>query len=249
MRLQLISDLHTEFYHDKERDWSLEMCQRIEIVPDLDFLVIAGDLVVPARQRPEVVMGVFDFFRKKARHILYVEGNHEFYGGLGEATRNRLREVMPSNYTWLRNEHKNLDGIDFYGGAMWFPNADGLDMLYRDQINDWFQIDDLRYWVYSENRAFREGLKSCHQKTIVISHHLPSMMSVPQEYKFSHTNRFFVSNQEHEIWNYHPRLWLHGHTHQPCDYKIQDTRVVCNPYAYPLERRDQGPYPTVVLDV
>lgn len=246
MRLQLISDLHTEFYDE----FPLRMCQRIEIVPDLDFLVIAGDLVVPARQKPEDVFGIFDYFSRKARHILYVEGNHEFYGSGWTATRMRLSEVLPKNYTWFRNDEHTIDGVHFYGGAMWFPNSDGLDGLYREYLNDWFQVFDLREWVYKENVAFREGAKNLvRPETIVISHHLPRHESVPQEYKFSHTNRFFVSDQGPVIWNNRPRLWLHGHTHQPCDYMIQDTHVVCNPYAYPLERRDQGPYPTVVFDV
>jgi Icc-related predicted phosphoesterase len=32
-----------------------------------------------------------------------------------------------------------------------------------------------------------------------------------------------------------PALWLHGHTHGSCDYKLGDTRVVCNPMGYPGE--------------
>ena len=31
------------------------------------------------------------------------------------------------------------------------------------------------------------------------------------------------------IEEYQPKLWIHGHTHVPCDYKIFATRVVCNP--------------------
>ncbi len=35
-----------------------------------------------------------------------------------------------------------------------------------------------------------------------------------------------------------PRLWLHGHTHTPCDYDFHATRVICNPRGYPGERSD-----------
>ena len=28
------------------------------------------------------------------------------------------------------------------------------------------------------------------------------------------------------------RLWTHGHTHEPFDYMIGETRVVCNPRGY-----------------
>ncbi|MDX8482282.1 hypothetical protein RFN28_28060 [Mesorhizobium sp. VK24D] len=29
-----------------------------------------------------------------------------------------------------------------------------------------------------------------------------------------------------------PALWLHGHTHDSCDYQVGNTRVVCNPRGY-----------------
>jgi hypothetical protein len=28
------------------------------------------------------------------------------------------------------------------------------------------------------------------------------------------------------------RLWTHGHTHEPFDYEIGATRIVCNPRGY-----------------
>ena len=34
------------------------------------------------------------------------------------------------------------------------------------------------------------------------------------------------------------RLWIHGHTHDSCDYRLGDSRrsvrVVCNPRGYPV---------------
>ena len=30
----------------------------------------------------------------------------------------------------------------------------------------------------------------------------------------------------------HAALWLHGHTHDSFDYRINGTRVVCNPRGY-----------------
>jgi predicted phosphodiesterase len=31
-------------------------------------------------------------------------------------------------------------------------------------------------------------------------------------------------------------VWIHGHTHTPCQYVVGDTRVICNPIGYPRER-------------
>jgi hypothetical protein len=30
-------------------------------------------------------------------------------------------------------------------------------------------------------------------------------------------------------------LWIHGHMHDPFDYEINGTRVICNPRGYPGE--------------
>jgi Icc-related predicted phosphoesterase len=34
---------------------------------------------------------------------------------------------------------------------------------------------------------------------------------------------------------YQPALWVHGHVHNSCDYRVGATRVVCNPHGYGLE--------------
>lgn len=245
MRLQLISDLHTEFHKRP-----LDLCKSIEIAPDLDFLVIAGDLVVPARQDINQVHGIFSYFADKAAHVLYVEGNHEFYGSCYPWACDMLEKLLPSNFTWLRNGAVMLRGVHFYGGTMWFGNEDGLDPLFRYQINDWSQISDLTGWVYRENAAFvREGQRHIRPETIVISHHLPHRDSVPALYKEAGTNRFFVSDQSKLIAEKRPCLWLHGHTHHPCDYWLGNTRVVANPYGYPAERRGLGKYPVVLFNI
>ena len=32
-----------------------------------------------------------------------------------------------------------------------------------------------------------------------------------------------------------PALWVHGHTHDSCDYRVGNTRVICNPRGYENE--------------
>jgi len=250
MRLQLISDLHTEFYHTPLDPYptALEFCRSIEIAPDVDFLVIAGDLVIPARQDLNLLTGILNHFSRLAKHVIYVEGNHEFYYGEQLRTLFTLRSVMPKNYTWLSNDAATLDGVHFYGGTMWFPDLDGLNWLFRDDFNDWELIENLRSWVYKENTAFTENaMKLVTRDTIVISHHLPHTNSA-REYRDA-CNRFFVSDQTPLITEKVPRLWLHGHTHTAYDFTLGDTRVVCNPYGYPRERKWKRPYLPVILDV
>lgn len=232
MRIQLISDLHTEFYVQP-----MHMVPKIPIDPAIDVLVIAGDLVVPARQNPKNIQRVFEYFSKQAPHVLYVTGNHEYYGGTREQVDFVLKSYMPKNFLWLDNSDVTIDGQHFYGGQMWFK-YDPLNQLYEDAMSDFHVIrGDFRKWVYEENTKFREnGRKLITKDTVVISHHLPNTRSTPGQYLGSTLNRFFVSDESALIMEKEPRYWLHGHTHTLCRYFLGDTEVVCYPYAYPHER-------------
>jgi Icc-related predicted phosphoesterase len=247
VKLQLISDLHLEFHQGPKR-----VLEALPIASNLDFLVIAGDSVVVNRQHEQEIIPFFKWASAQARHVLFIEGNHEYYGSKDSMhTDIQLAAYVGRwpNIHWLRNEWIGIDGVEFYGGCMWFPNKDGLNQLYERMIADFSQIKDLGHWVYNSNTQFRyEANRLVTPKTIVISHHLPHPESTPPMFRGDQSNRFFVSDESELIREKQPRLWLHGHTHSPCDYMLGETRVVCNPYGYPSERGSRE-YPQVLLEV
>ena len=51
-------------------------------------------------------------------------------------------------------------------------------------------------------------------------------------------NAFFVCDlAAHVRTRRDPKLWIHGHSHDRCDYLLGKTRVVGNPLGYPNEVR------------
>jgi Icc-related predicted phosphoesterase len=50
-------------------------------------------------------------------------------------------------------------------------------------------------------------------------------------------NAFFVCDMTAHISERQPKLWIHGHSHDRCDYLLGTTRVVANPLGYPSEPR------------
>ncbi len=247
MLLQLISDLHLEFYQGPKR-----ILEALPIASNLDFLVIAGDSIVVNRQHEQEIIPFFKWASAQARHVIWIEGNHEYYGATdSQHTDIRLAAYVGryKNVHWLRCEEITLDGVHFYGGCMWFPDKDGLNQIYEKIIADFSQIKDLRRWVYGSNLMFRHNANRFVTKdTVVISHHLPHPASTPPMFRGDQGNRFFVSDESQLIAEKQPRLWLHGHTHSPCDYKLGETRVLCNPYGYPRER-GSAPYPQILVEV
>ena len=69
-------------------------------------------------------------------------------------------------------------------------------------------------------------------KTVVVTHHLPSMLSVADKYKSDLLSACFGSHVD-SLFGYSD-LWVHGHTHESFDYELKGTRVVCNPRGYVL---------------
>jgi Icc-related predicted phosphoesterase len=74
-------------------------------------------------------------------------------------------------------------------------------------------------------------------------------MSVAKRYANDPLNPAFASRLEDLIEKYQPALWIHGHTHEPCDYELFGTRVLCNPRGYPREKRGSAFDPGLVVEI
>lgn len=65
--------------------------------------------------------------------------------------------------------------------------------------------------------------------TIVVTHHAPSAMSLPAGERLHESAGAFASDLSDVLWRYQPELWVHGHVHSAADYRVGNTRVLCNP--------------------
>ena len=72
------------------------------------------------------------------------------------------------------------------------------------------------------------------QKFVVCGHHAPSKLSTHPRYKDERIMNGAYSSDLSEFIMDRPqiKLWTHGHTHEPFDYMLGDTRIVCNPRGY-----------------
>jgi len=69
---------------------------------------------------------------------------------------------------------------------------------------------------------------------VVCGHHAPSTLSTHPRYKDERIMNGAYSSDLSEFIMDRPqiKLWTHGHTHEPFDYMLGDTRIVCNPRGY-----------------
>ncbi|MBH2018490.1 MAG: metallophosphoesterase [Burkholderiales bacterium] len=94
-------------------------------------------------------------------------------------------------------------------------------------------------------------------KTVVVTHHFAHKHSCSPRWSNDPLTAIFGSKLPNEVL-LGARLWIHGHTHDSCDYRLGDSRravrVVCNPRGYPLlwfenEFENARFDPALVLDI
>jgi calcineurin-like phosphoesterase family protein len=88
--------------------------------------------------------------------------------------------------------------------------------------------------IAARDWALRQDLKPVpfDGKTVVVTHHAPSSQSVHPRYANDLLTPAFASNLENLMDGDRAALWIHGHMHDPFDYEIYGTRVVCSPRGY-----------------
>ena len=187
-------------------------------------------------------------------HVVVIAGNHEFYHGNWKASIQYLRDEYSKfpNVYFLEQELKTIDDVTFIGGTLWTDCNKGDPLTLHalgDMMNDFRVIrnDELGFTklrpahTAHRHRQTMQFMKVMlptltNSKVVVVGHHAPSPLSIHDRYKHnvhSLMNGGYHSDLSEFILD-HPqiKLWTHGHMHQPFDYKIGDTRVVCNPRGY-----------------
>jgi predicted phosphodiesterase len=233
MKLHVLSDLHLGV-HPMDRP-----------LVDCDAVVLAGDIGSP-RQAVSWAMR-FD------RPVLYVPGNHEFYGATIAGIVNELRSLCAGTHVHVLYDDEIFIGpVRFLGTTLWtdfrlFGEGQMRDAAIEEarlRMRDFSRIrasgasgtftpaesagEFARHaqWLHRRLRARHRG------PTVVISHHAPSRRSIHPRFAGSLLNACFVSDAEHIVERHGPQLWIHGHTHDSFDYRLHRTRVVCNSRGY-----------------
>jgi predicted phosphodiesterase len=237
MRLHVLSDLH------------LERAPFTSPAADVDAVVLAGDIARGSR-------GV-TWAREwaGALPVLYVAGNHEFYGHSAPGLIDELRAAAAgSRVSVLENNELVLDGVRFLGCTLWSDfdydgperRAESMRVCQR-VVNDYEHItfdpagrtlepDDTRRFHIDSRRWLAERLGQSHDgPTVVITHHAPLIRrrvdGIPNPMLRAVAGAF--ASDVTELMGDPVSVWIFGHTHIVADVQVDGTRVVSNPRGYP----------------
>jgi predicted phosphodiesterase len=206
-------------------------------------------------RRQQVAQRFRDFLKRVSLefpHVVYVAGNHEFYHGRWKASLQHLRDECAkfANVYFLENDIKEIDKVSFIGATLWTDCNKGdpltlhalTDMMndYRVIRNDEHGFTKLRpaHTMYRHQqtisylKAVLPDMKD--KKVVFVGHHAPTGQSTHEKYKHDYLMNGGYRSELSEFILDHPEivLWTHGHTHDPFNYMVGTTRVVCNPRGY-----------------
>lgn len=252
MKVRFVSDLHLEF-----APYTLPSHEE----DDQSVLVIAGDLTLP--NKPSIMTDrALPFFQDvcaRFRRVLVVLGNHEFYGGSIVRTADKYRDFLKDNdldVVVLDRSAWTEDDVMFIGATLWTDcnRGDPLSGFLWGQMSDSKQIrvgpskTTAYQYKYSASHTMSEHIKDSTYiwemvkrakdmglKTVVVTHHAPTMASIAPRFVGNNFNMFYASDMSEKIFDNEPDVMLHGHIHAASDYFIGDTHVMCNPKGYPGE--------------
>lgn len=229
MNIQLLSDIHLEF---GDRD---------PVSTDADLVILAGDIHIKGR--------AFDWIRRHFpnQRVIYIAGNHEFYGEHLERMLDKLRAQSDDHVRFMDQDELLIDGVRILAGTGWtdFRSTGNqvLAMWEAQAMNDYKKIRTGTNFrklkpmdVAARSAAFRSWLKAkldepFDGKTVVVTHHAPLLL--PSHSSGSHLDASFSNSWVDLVEQ--ADLWLYGHTHLAADFTVGRCRLASNPVGYPNE--------------
>jgi predicted phosphodiesterase len=232
LRLAVYSDLH------------LEIAPWQPPAVEADLVILAGDIDNGTR-------GIAWARRSFSGPVIYIPGNHEFYGhelsGTAEGLASAARE---HDVVLLDGSTLQLGNVRLIGCTLWtdysLASEEGRskvmeqsrhrnpDFTYIRKGERAFAPEDAVVLCTAQKAWLKERLDEPFEgRTVVITHFAPHRGSIAPAFQGHPANPGFIVPLDDCMGL--ADLWIHGHTHTAFDYSVGRTRVRCNPRGYPDE--------------
>ena len=265
-KISLISDIHLECTNH----YNIELDDSSILILGGDILNLKI-LHNPVKDRDYLDRLYFLEFLNKVsthyEHVIFIAGNHEFYGSEFMSLISETQCLFDKNFGniyFLERNMKVIDDVVFICGSLWTD----MDCFSKEKMGviKWTLADykvirssknenvliepeetaEYHYDTLEDFSVMLSAAKKNHPEkpVVVCTHHAPSKESVHQKFEGSVINAAFVSDLKEFIELYdNIAVWTHGHVHDPVDYTIHNTRVLCNPRGYDSERPNEEVQP------
>lgn len=241
MKIYYASDIHSEY---------LKHVHIPKLNEKPDVIVLAGDIGV-ADQAPDYVAAIADAF--PAADIIWVAGNHEFYGVNIDAQLYDYRLFAQDHprIHFLENDKLVLQGITFLGCTLWTDfsalgaSAQTQCMDNNQRLADFFYIHTRtgKFTAEESCTRFNESyqwldteLATCDMETTVVVTHFPPCREARHgEIEEDFLAAYFQANALDLIKDHQPKYWIYGHNHWSDRFSIGATQLLSNQLGYAKE--------------
>ena len=234
-KIQYCSDLHLEFPENRN------YLKRFPIKPEGEFLLLAGDIVLfkTMNQHDDF----FNYCSDNFETTYWIPGNHEYYHFDLAEVKTPLYEKIKENVFLLNNQIITYKNAEIVFSTLWSHIPPQNELIVQQSVNDFKLIkNNGKNLTISDFNAMHKTdldfLKSTlaqqtDKQRIIVTHHVPTLMHYPEQYKNSNINSAFAVELYDFIESSNAAYWIYGHHH--CNvpaFKIGNTMMLTNQLGY-----------------
>jgi len=235
MKIQYGSDLHLEFPENQE------FLKVNPLQAKGEILLLAGDIV------PFIALDkhkdFFDYLSDNFKYTYWIPGNHEYYFYDIAKKQSIINEKIRNNVYLVNNISVIHNDIKFIFSTLWSQINLTNQWIIRQNLSDFHVIKYNKELITPAH--YNQLHKNCKQfiehelknneqeKTIVVSHHVPTLFNYPEKHKGDALNEAFAVELYDLIEESNINYWVFGHHHQNIpDFKISKTKLITNQLGY-----------------
>lgn len=235
MTIQYASDLHLEFPENKK------FIKSNPLQPKGNILLLAGD-IVPFNLLDKH-KDFFTYLSDNFETTYWIPGNHEYYH-FDVTTKCRvINEKIKSNVFLVNNTSVLHQNSKLIFSTLWSKISNGNQWEIEKSMSD-FQVikyNGYRFSVDRFNQLHEDSIafinKEVQQQTteniVVATHHIPTFLNYPKQYKGDILNEAFAVELFDTIESSNINYWIYGHHHTNTpDFKIGKTTLLTNQLGY-----------------
>lgn len=229
---------------------------------EADLIVLAGDISIGIRG----IEFALHLSKSHNKPVIYIAGNHEFYHHDYSALLSEMRAMAKyqDNVHFLECDELIIEGVRFLGTTFWTDYLGNGSTNKKSNMSILNQALADHKLITKDSRPFTPDdaclihmrskvwlttklAESFNGKTIVITHHAPSLCCQHPFFDDQVIATGFLSNCDALVDK--ADVWIYGHSHSNIDTKIGSCRLVSNQAGYPYERLPMPFRPEWLLDI
>lgn len=250
MKCFVISDLHIDHYLGSNPSIeSIKQLLKPHLLP-ADVLIVAGDISNYSKCIIKTITALSELYE----HVVWTIGNHDMAGHNGESSYAKIAKITNTiklpNVFYMDGIPADINGITF-GGSMGYCDFTYAETHFgqsKEQMSErWKSWYDGKYWniqgtspVDFFNNEYTK-LLACIQANanVMVSHFGPFAHNIRSEFHNLYTGFFYFDGTKLLEKMPENSIWCFGHTHDYIKTTVGNVTLLCNPFGYPDESRNQ----------